>query len=368
MIISAVTVAYLDVPMHHPIKTPIGVIDAACNVVVKIETHSGLVGWGETSPMSPITGETQRSVHAHAMDLAKLLIGKDACSLQQNLTQLRLFSGRSSGALNALDMALHDLAAQHAGLPLYQFLGGSRRDLETDHTIGHQRSVADSVAMAQQLVGDGFRTLKLKTGRKDFADIEHVAAIRAALGSSIKLRIDCNQGWDFPEAVANARQLEKFAIEYLEQPLPAWDIDGFARLRKTINIPICADESLFNHHDALLLVKADAVDFMNIKLVKSGGIDTALKINSIAEAAGIRCMIGCFGESRLGLTAAAHLAVARPNIHFIDLDSSLHFVSDPVDGGIQIVANAAGKIILPNGPGLDARFNESVLTNQQCIA
>ncbi|MFP3525585.1 enolase C-terminal domain-like protein, partial [Pantoea sp. SIMBA_072] len=126
-------------------------------------------------------------------------------------------------------------------------------------------------------------------------------------------------------------------IEYLEQPLPAWDVDGFAELRANTRMPICADESVFSHIDALRLIKADAVDFLNIKLVKSGGVNTALKINSIAEAAGVRCMIGCFGESRLGLSAAAHVACARPNIQFIDLDSALHFCADPVKGGLEYV-------------------------------
>lgn len=361
MKISAVKVAQLNVEMHHAIKTPIGDISAARNVVVKIETDAGVFGWGETSPMAAITGDSQASAYALGLDMAKLLIGQDPLAIEANLKLLRRYCSQATSILCAFDMALYDLAAKQANMPLYQFLGGSLRELETDHTIGHQSSVLGTVARAKDLVKQGFNTIKLKTGRPGQEDIEHIEAVRAAVGETVKLRIDCNQGWDYPTAVANIRLLKELNIEYVEQPLAAWDVDGFARLRANSELPICADESVFTHIDALRLVKADAVDFLNIKLVKSGGINTALKINSIAEAAGIRCMIGCFGESRLGLSAAAHLASAHPNIHFIDLDSALHFCHDPVTGGMAIEENSGGKITIPAGIGHGAELDEAEL-------
>lgn len=362
MKIIAIKLAHLNVEMRQAIKTPIGEIAAARNVVVKIETDSGLYGWGETSPMAAITGDSQASTYALGLEMASLLVGCDALELEPNLERLRRYCVRATSILCAFDMALYDLAAKHAGMPLYQYLGGSARPLRTDHTIGNQETVEATVAMARHLVESGFDTIKLKTGRADLEDVAHLTAVREAVGSEIRLRIDCNQGWDFPTAVANIKYLEQLDIEYLEQPLPVWDVDGFARLRRATSIPICADESIFTHTDALRLVKADAVDYLNIKLVKSGGINTALKINSIAEAAGIRCMVGCFGESRLGLSAAAHLAAARSNICFIDLDSALHFREDPVRGGMDYIPNAGGAICLPNTPGHGASFDETTLT------
>lgn len=361
MKITAVKVAQLNVEMHHSIKTPIGVISAARNVVVKLETDNGLYGWGETSPMSAITGDTQQSAYAMGLDLGRMLLGNDALALEDNLHQLQRYCGPGSSIVTAFDMALYDLAAKQAGMPLYQFLGGANRPLETDHTIGHQATVEQSVTMARHLVKQGYSTIKLKTGRAGLEDVAHVKAVREAVGEHIRLRIDCNQGWDFPTAMANIRLLLPYNIEYVEQPLPAWDLAGFARLRKVSPLPICADESVFDHHDALKLVCAEAVDYLNIKLVKSGGIHTALKINDIAEAAGIRCMIGCFGESRLGLSASAHLAAARRNIQFIDLDSALHFCVDPVIGGLRYVPGAAGMIELPSTPGHGAQLNEADL-------
>ena len=157
-----------------------------------------------------------------------------------------------------------------------------------------------------------------------------MAAVRELVGPDVALKIDSNQGWDYPTAVANIKAMAAFNLEYSEQPLAAWDYDNMVRLRDKVDLPVCADESIFDHHDALKLIKLGAADYLNIKLGKSGGIHTGLKINAIAEAAGAKCMIGCFGESRLGLSAAAHLAMARPNIKFIDLDSAFYFKVDSV--------------------------------------
>ena len=150
-------------------------------------------------------------------------------------------------------------------------------------------------------------------------------------------------------------------LDYSEQPLPVWDIDGLARLRDKVDLPICADESVFDDKDALKLIRAGAADYLNIKLAKSGGIHTALRINAVAEAAGAKCMIGCFGESRLGLGAAAHLVLAKPNIVFLDLDSALDFKADPVIGGMQYDQQIGGLIHITDEPGHGASFDESFL-------
>lgn len=368
MKITAITLGLLNVPMLRSIKTPIGEISAAKNIVVRIDTDTDLMGWGEASPMASITGDSQASSYALAADLAPLLIGNDALAIEDNIKLLRHSCAAGVSTLCAFDMALYDLCARAANMPLYQFLGGKQRPLQTDHTIGNQESVESTVSLAERLISEGYDTIKLKTGRKNLEDIAHVAAVRKALGREVKIRIDCNQGWDYPEAIANIKHLESLDIEYLEQPLPAWDIEGFARLRRETLIPICADETLFNERDALRLIREDAVDFMNIKLVKSGGINTALKINALAESAGIRCMIGCFGESRLGLSASAHLAMARPNIEFIDLDSALHFSHDPVQGGMNYEAGSGGKIIVPDDPGLGVSISDHQLDKVKVIS
>ena len=360
MKIIEIGIGLLNVEMGKAIQTPIGDISAARNVVVQVQTDNGLYGWGEASPMPVITGDSQTSCYELAKEMARLLLARDPLAIEDNTRVLQSYCKDASTIRSAFDMALYDVSAKRANMPLYQFLGGARRTLITDMTIGIQDSAKATADFAQELVERGFKALKLKTGRADFVDIEHVAAVREVVGDDICIRIDSNQGWDYPQALANLRRLHEFNIEYSEQPLAAWNIQGHARLRQTSPIPLCADESLFDHHDALKLVQQDSVDYFNIKLAKSGGIAMALKINAIAEAAGIKCMTGCFGESRLGLSAAAHLAMARPNIHFIDLDSAYYFIEDPVVGGMSYKQNGP-EIVLPDTPGLGAEFDPDAL-------
>ena len=134
-----------------------------------------------------------------------------------------------------------------------------------------------------------------------------------------------------------------------------------------LNLPTKHAENEPDEKDALILVNLGAVDYLNIKLGKSGGIHTGLKINAIAEAAGVRCMIGCFGESRLGLSAAAHLAMARPNICFLDLDSAFDFIADPVIGGMQYDDNVGGLIHVSDAIGHGATLDEVILENRMTI-
>ncbi len=137
-----------------------------------------------------------------------------------------------------------------------------------------------------------------------------------------------------------------------------------ARLRKSSNTPIAADESVFNDKDAFKLAANGCCDILNIKLAKSGGINTAVKIDTIAESAGIPCMIGCMNETRLGLTAAAHLASAHPNIKYLDLDGHFSLSLDPVVGGM--ICNEEN-IIVPDAPGLGADLDPDFLKKCECI-
>jgi len=354
----------LNVAIKHPLRVPLGVIDAARNVVVKIITESGIYGWGEASPFAPITGDSQESNYVTAKILARLIKGKDALATEARMCEINISTVGEPSIRSAFDMALYDIASKAANMPLYRFLGGECREIRTDLTIGLQNTVEDTVTQAQKILDAGFDAIKMKVGRPGLADLAHVEAVRALAGSKISIKVDSNQGWNYPTAVANIRAMEALNLQYSEQPLAVWNYDGLARLRDKVDLPICADESVFDDKDALKLVKLGAADYLNIKLGKSGGIHTGLRINAIAEANGTKCMIGCFGESRLGLSAAAHLAMARINITFIDLDSAYHFKSDPVKGGMRYDDKVGGLLHLPNTPGHGAEIDETTLNQE----
>ncbi|MCF8473636.1 MAG: dipeptide epimerase [Emcibacter sp.] len=357
MKITKINIYKLNVAMSQPIRVPLGVIDSARNVAVKITTESGLYGWGEASPFAPITGDSQESNYMTAQMLAKLIKGKDALATYARMKEIDAFTVGEPSIRSAFDMALYDVAAKAANMPLYRFLGGERREIRTDLTIGLQESVEETIKQAKNILDAGFNAIKLKVGRQGLADVAHVAAVRKLAGPNISIKMDSNQGWDYPTAVANIKAMASLNLEYSEQPIAVWDYDNMARLRDKVDLPICADESVFDHYDALKLVKLGAADYLNIKLGKAGGINTGLKINAIAEAAGAKCMIGCFAESRLGLSAAAHLAMARPNITFIDLDSCYHFKSDPVTGGVIFDNKIGGLLHLPDTVGHGAEID-----------
>ena len=293
-----------------------------------------------------------------------MILGKNPLSIENRMREINGFIVWESSTRSAFDIALYDIAAKAANMPLYQFLGGEPRTLRTDFTIGLQETVEQTLAEAKEILNQNFDAIKMKVGRPGLEDIAHVAAVREFAGSDIAIKIDSNQGWDYPTAVANINAMKSLDIQYSEQPLAAWDYDNLARLRDKVDIPICADESVFDEKDALKLIKEGAADYLNIKLGKSGGIHTALKINAIAEAAGCKCMIGCFGESRLALSAAAHLAMAKPNIVFLDLDSAYQFRSDPVLGGMSYDKQRGGVIHLSDAAGHGASFDEAALCNR----
>lgn len=360
MKITQVNLYRYDIPLNAPIAISLGTIDHARNILVEIETDAGLTGWGEGSPFWMIVGETQASGLAAAPDMARLLIGRDPLAIEDCLTALIRYLPGHPTTRSAFDMALYDIAAKAANMPLYQFLGGRKQTLVTDETIyinTPERMVQDAL----RIQANGADAIKVKLGTNAADDIRRVEAVREAIGPDIPIRTDANQGWDVVTAKTVLRGIGHLNVQYCEQPISRHDVAGMRYLRTHATVPIMADESLFDSVDAIRLVRDEAVDYFNIKLSKSGGIFDALKINAIAEAAGIPCMIGCMSESRLGLTANAHVASARQNIRFYDLDAVFEHAKDPVRGGIVYDGY---QITLPDAPGLGADVDPSFLA--QC--
>jgi L-alanine-DL-glutamate epimerase-like enolase superfamily enzyme len=355
--ITGIDLYQAKIPMIAPFRIAIGVISEGEYLFVRINTDGGFSGWGEATPTTMITGDTQAINAAAAGTLAKLLLGKDPLDIEARVTEMSQFLAFNSSVRAAFDLALHDVAGRAAGLPLYALLGGGKRELATDMTIG----IDEPAKMAEQAVEfkkDGAPAIKVKLGTTADQDVERINCIREAIGDELPLRVDANQGWDFPTAVTVLRRLESSGIEYCEQPIAHWNYEGFKRLRDRVSIPIMADESVFDHHDAFKLAAGDCCDYLNIKLAKSGGIHTALKINAVAEACGAKCMLGCMMETRLGLTAAAHLVSARPNIRYADLDGHFQLKEDPVVGG---ACWDGGTITLPDEPGIGAEVDPAFL-------
>ncbi|MGB8951480.1 MAG: dipeptide epimerase [Candidatus Aminicenantales bacterium] len=358
--ITSIDIFKADIELTEPFKIAIMEIRSVQSLFVRINTNAGLYGMGEGNPTWRITGETQAINLAGAVDLAKLLLHKDPLDIENRTKELGQFLIHNSTLHSAFDMALHDLLGKVAGLPLYAVLGGGKRAFFTDYTI----SISEPRRMAEKAVeykNLGLKAIKVKLGTTKEQDIEIIKQIRQAVGADLPIRIDANQGWDYRTAIHVLQALENLGIEYCEQPVAYWDHENLRRVRENTSIAIMADESLFDHHDAFTLASGGCCDYFNIKLAKSGGIHTALRINDVGESAGIRCMMGCMVESRLGLTAAAHVVSARPNIQYADLDGYSFHKMDPVIGGATF---NHGEITLPDTPGHGADIDPGFL--KQC--
>ncbi|MFX1498817.1 MAG: mandelate racemase/muconate lactonizing enzyme family protein [Promethearchaeota archaeon] len=345
--IESIDIYKINIPMKFPFKIALGTSYEANNVWVRINSNKDIYGWGEGCSSLTVTGTTQSNSFDAGILIAKNLKGKDPLALNSRMYDIDKTIVGHSQIKSAFNQALYDILGKFTNLPLYSLLGGENHRILTDYTLGIQDSVDIAIEKAQQIIDWGFQAIKVKVGlNKDF-DIDLIKKIRN-LSNNISIRIDANQGWNLSTAIEVLNKIEPYNLQYAEQPLPYWDIFNMKRLREKIKIPICADESVFDHHDAFKLTSLGACDILNIKLGKSKGITTALKINSIAESCGLKCMLGCFNESRLGLSFGAHLASALNNIAYVDLDSALMHKEDYVIGGIKY---ENGDIIIPGTPG-----------------
>lgn len=325
-------------------------------VVAEVILADGTWGQGSAAETVAVTGEDAALIVA-AVDgpLGSALRGARGTWVELSgalRDALRDAAAGSTSASAALDVALADAAARSVGRPLVDLLGadpGAERAMVNDMTISLEDPQQMS-ASAREAAAGGARILKVKLGRDEEEDRRRLAAVVEA-APHVRLRLDANQGWDAEGAIRLIRGLEEqgLPLDLVEQPVPAADIDGLARVRAEVATPIMADEALWSPEDARRLIDADAVDLLNIKLAKTGGLAAALEIADLAHAAGIECMVGAMMEPRISIAAAAHLALAHEAITMIDLDPPAWFASDAPAGGFE---DRDGMLRLTGGAGL----------------
>jgi len=329
------------------------------NVIVKVTTDYGVVGWGESSPSKRVTGETAETVVKALNEICPKLIGTCPLRIEKAVEVMDSIVDGNSSAKAAVDIALYDVLGKTCRKPLFRIMGGYRAEVLTDITLSIKspKQMAEDAARA---VEKGFKALKVKVGIDPLEDVDRIRTIRKAIGNDAQVRIDANQGWTPKQAIEILKKIGRFDIQFAEQPVPAADIKGLAEVKKNSPIPIMADESVHSPEDALRLVQAEAIDMINIKLMKSGGILKGRKIAEVAEAAGIPCMIGCMGESGIGIAAGAHLAAAVKNIQYADLDSDVLLTDKLVKRGGTKVKDSVHTFPKDDGLGI-LELNEKLL-------
>lgn len=351
MKIKDIKIENISVPLITPFKTALRTVNCIDDIVVKIETDTGNIGFGEAAPTAVITGDTKGSIVCAIEEFIKpKLIDIDISNMDYLIKTLNKSIMKNTSAKAAIDIALYDLYSQWLNKPLFKVLGGSKNKLITDITISLNKvdkMITDSI----EAINKGFSILKVKVGNDYLKDIERITEIRKAVGNDIVIRVDANQGWSVKEALRIISKLEdlNLNIELIEQPVPYYDIEGMKIITKNTYTKILADESVFTPQDAITVIREKAADIINIKLMKTGGVFNALNIINIAEIYNIQCMMGCMLENKISVSAAAHLAAAKSNVTMIDLDGPNLCSIDPIKGGAIFNKN---EIILQEKAGI----------------
>ncbi len=336
MRISKVSVWPVEMRLAEPYTIAYETISTTTNVFLRIETNTGIVGFGCAAPDLEVTGETSQTVLQNWDDVVKPLL------LKSDPLRIALIQEKLSDSLQnfpscraMVDMALYDIIGKVASLPLYVLLGGYRDHIRTSITIGIL-PLYETLQKAEKLVKQGFKALKIKGGKDLGEDIEKFIKVREVVGRSVELRFDANQGYNLEQAKQFVKATRSAKLELLEQPTPRDQLDMLGKVSSQVAIPVMADESLMTIRDVFRMARRDLVDMINIKLMKVGGIYQALHINSIAKAAGYEVMVGCMDESGLGIAAGLHFALARPNVMYADLDGHLDLIGDPAAGAVTL--------------------------------
>jgi o-succinylbenzoate synthase len=365
MKIKAIKPYVISIPLSTPFKIATGVTEVHEAVLIKFETDDDeIYGWGESAPSENLTGETVNSVMAVLRDhFSNILIGRDPCEIEALMAELDATVPGNTSAKAGIDIALHDIMGKCANLPIRTLIGGYRKILDTSITIGIE-DLNQTVGEAKRLADAGAKVLKLKIGLEPELDIARIKAVRDAVGYEVNLRVDANQGYTVATAIKTLQALEKYELEFVEQPVDRYDLDGMREVRKNVGIPIMADESVHTPSDAIKLIESKSADLINIKLMKAGGLRSSMKIATIAEAAGVGCMCGCMIETRVGITAATHLALGMKNIQYADLDGHLFLTSDITSDSKSGAILDAGTIRIDRyQPGLGVDVRTSLLSS-----
>lgn len=340
MKIKEIAVGYISIPLVTPFKTALRTVDSVNDLIVRITGEDGTAGYGEAPPTAVITGDTKESIEAAIRGyIAPAILGMELDDLPAVMEKMEKSIAKNTSAKAAVDIALYDLYGKYRKMPLFRLLGESdpsavKTKLETDLTISvneTEEMVRDSIRAAEE----GFGILKVKVGKGGEKDVERIRAIREAVGRKVKIRVDANQGWTREEAVRTICAMEDAGaeIELVEQPVSYHDFKGMKYVTEHVSTPILADESVFSYEDALRVMEEHAADYLNIKLMKTGGIHEALRICEAAEKYQVKCMIGCMLESKVSVSAGAHLAAAKGCITMADLDGPSLCKTDPYLGG-----------------------------------
>ncbi len=348
-----------------PFRTTYGISSATYTgetfLLLKLIGADGTVGLADSVTAVPFgyedVGTLRYMIETY---LRPAIVGYESLDVEAANQRLEKATPGHPMAKAVLDIALHDLNARQLGVPLYTLLGGAvRRSVPLIGAVGlsdTDRMVREAVDLAAQ----GYLTIKLKFGRDPRSDDDNIRAVLNAIGPDVKLRIDANQACNLVDYLPLFRKLDGLGLEFIEQPLPSWDLAGYRRLCAALDTPILIDEGVYTPHDLMGLIQLQAVDAVNIKILKTG-LTGGKRIAAIAEAAGLPCLVGSMFETGVGTAASLHFAAATPAItRASECAFPLLLSEDVLDGAPYSTHPAEPEWPIPGGPGLGVALRPEV--------
>ncbi|MDW8366665.1 MAG: enolase C-terminal domain-like protein [Abditibacteriales bacterium] len=342
------------------IRSSLGYTLASTFVLVKVHTDEGLIGLGEVS-CDPVWSGEDDVTSAHYINdrLAPSLIGEDPTAIERLTAKLRTCMAGHPFTKAAIEMALWDIFGKSVGLPVYRLLGGAVREVVRTKFSVSGAEPEKAAEIAAWAVSVGFKAMKVKVGIDPESDVARVRAVREAIGPDVRLGVDANGGWSPRVAIQTIRRLAEFNIFFAEQPVPRDDVAWLADVRRNVQVPIMADESVFNLQDAMSVVRHDAADVLSVYVGKGGGIGPARKIAAVAEAAGLTCTIGSNLEMGIATAAMIHLALSTPGVGAeefpCDIIGPFYYEEDLLAEPLPL---QGGEARPPEKPGLGVELDE----------
>ncbi|MCL1804074.1 MAG: dipeptide epimerase [Eubacteriaceae bacterium] len=341
-------------PLSIPFVTSLRRVSELEGIIVRMETDSGIAGYGEAAPTAAITGETKASIcGAIALSIAPALTGISLDSFEGAMHSLNKSIAHNTAAKAAVCAALYDIRAKSLNVPLHLLLGGSGEPIETDITVS-VGTIEDMANQSLSALNKGYKSLKIKMGGDPALDAQRaIACYKAAPG--LEYRIDANMAWTVKGTLLAVELMEKagMPISLVEQPVQADDLKGLKFIRDRISAAVLADESCFSAKDAIRILDDQAADMINIKLAKCGGIYEAIKIAAICEEYGAQAMVGSMMEGAIACSAAAIFASSCSAVSMADIDAPLLLREDPVIGGCGFIGPL---VTMPRGNGIGAQM------------
>ncbi|MDP2873911.1 MAG: enolase C-terminal domain-like protein [bacterium] len=372
------------IPIKLKMATPFVIsnvtMDAVYYVIVKTTFDNGIIGFGEATPAWEVTGETYQSVVGYfdlllnKYLLGYTVLGKEVNSLEEiekiiedldPTSSSQLIYGNSA-AKAAFEQSLLDALGKSINKPIYEIFKAKNRPIPSSKTISID-SVDKTLEKIQDSLNHSYSVIRLKVGVREACDLNNYERdVQSVIqgrdliqksGKDVKLAADANQGFgDVATTVEFCHKIEG-CLDWLEQPTIASNISAFKELKKLTSVPIMADEAAHSYEDVKNLLDLGGIDFINVKLMKAGGLLKSLKIIDLAQTYGVRCQIGSMIENSLGVSMGCHAYLIRPNVISTDLNAYT-FLAENLGEGVKIENDF---VILDANPGCGIKINETLI-------